>query len=331
MMLKIPLEQVKEKIKKGANLTEDELANRIKKKMGDLAGLISEEGACHIIANELKVQLYDGTENKVKVKDIKAGMRGVEVNGKVMRKFEIKEFSSGERSGKVASFIMGDETGMVRVTLWNDQADNLNKLNEGDIVQIKSAYVRENRGVNELHMNTNSELAVNPSGITVGEVKEVQSQVEKVRKQIKDLAENDSNVEILGTIVQVFDLRFFTVCPECNKRVYEREGKFSCGAHGDVVPSHNYVMNAFLDDGSENIRTVFWKEQTLRLLGKTDAEVLKYKDEPTAFEGVKNELLGNIVKLVGRVNKNEMFDRLEFNAQLVFTEPDPQEEMDKLS
>ncbi|MCK4589205.1 MAG: hypothetical protein KAT77_02095 [Nanoarchaeota archaeon] len=330
-MFKIPLEQVKEKIKKGANLTDGELANRIKQKMEKLSNLISEEGACHIIANELKVQLYDGTENKVQIKEIKAGMRGVEVTGKVMRKFEVKEFSTGERQGKVASFVMGDETGMVRVTLWNDQADNLNKLNEGDVVQIKSAYVRENRGVNELHMNTNSELEINPAGVTVGEIKEVQSQVEKVRKQIKDLAENDSNVEILGTIVQVFDLRFFTVCPDCNKRVYEREGKFSCGVHGDVVPSQNYVMNVFLDDGSENIRTVFWKEQILRLLGKTDAEVLKYKDEPTAFEEVKNDLLGNIVKLVGRVNKNEMFDRLEFSAQLVFPEPDAQEEIDKLN
>lgn len=330
-MFKIPLEKVKEKIKKEAHLTDNELDNRIKQKMDQLSGLISEEGACHIIANELKVTLYDGTENKVKIKNIAAGMRGVEVTGKVMRKYEIKEFSTGERSGKVSSFVMGDETGMLRVTLWNDQADNLNKINEGDIVQIKSAYVRENRGVNELHLNTNSELSINPEGVSIGEVKEVQSQVEKVRKQIKDLTENDNNVEILGTIVQVFDIRFFTACPECNKRVYEREGKFSCGVHGDVEPAHNYVLNLFIDDGSENIRTVLWKEQTLRLLGKTDAEVLKYKDDATAFEGVKNDLLGNIVKLVGKVNKNEMFDRLEFSAQLVFNEPDPEEEIKKLS
>lgn len=330
-MFKIPLEKVKEKLKKGANLSEEELASRVKQKMDQLSGLISEEGACHIIANELKVTLYDGTENKVKVKDIKAGMRGVEIAGKVMRKYEIREFSTGERQGKVASFVLGDETGMVRVTMWNDQADNLNKLNENDIVQIKSAYVRENRGVNELHLNTNSELLVNPAGVSVGEVKEVQSQAEKVRKAIKDLSSDDSNVEILGTIVQVFDLRFFTVCPQCNKRVYEREGQFSCGAHGTVTPQYNYVLNLFLDDGTENIRTVLWKEQILRLLEKTDDEVLKFKDDPSGFEETKNDLLGEIVKLVGRVNKNEMFDRLEFNAQLVFKEPDPKEEIDKLS
>jgi len=330
-MFKIPLEKVKEKIVKEAGLSDSELDNKIKQKMEQLSGLISEEGACHIIANELKITLYDGEENKVQVKDIKAGMRGVEVAGKVMRKYEVREFATGERSGKVGSFVMGDETGMVRVTLWNDQADNLNKVNEGDIVQIKSAYVRENRGANELHMNDNSELEINPAGISIGEVKEEEARPELTRKKIKDLTETDTNVEILGTIVQVFDLRFFSVCPECNKRVYEREGKFSCGVHGDVSAKYNYVMNAFLDDGTENIRVVFWKEQTNRLLGKIDADVLKFKDDSTNFEEVKNDLLGNIVKLVGKVNKNEMFDRLEFNAQLVFPEPDPEEEINKLS
>lgn len=329
-MFKLPLEQVKEKIKKGAGLSDSDLDSKIKDKMDQLSGLISEEGACHIIANELKVTLYDGTENKVQIKDIKAGMRGVEVAGKVMRKYEIREFSTGERQGKVASFVMGDETGMVRVTLWNDQADNLNRIKEGDVVQISSAYVRENRGANELHMNTNSELVINPAGVSVGEIKEQEARPEKVRKQIKELAENDQNIEILGTIVQVFDIRFFTVCPQCNKRVYEREGKFSCGAHGDVEPSYNCVLNLFIDDGSENIRTVLWKEQTLRLLGKSESEILQYKDAPESFEPVKNDLLGNIVKLVGRVNKNEMFDRLEFSAQMVFNEPDPTEEIDKL-
>ena len=141
------------------------------------------------------------------------------------------------------------------------------------------------------------------------------------------MTENDQNVEILGTIVQVFDLRFFTVCPECNKRVYEKESGFECGAHGKVTPSYSYVMNVFLDDGTDNMRVVFWKNQAERLLGKTEAEMLQFKDDGQKFEEVKNDLLGNIVKLVGRVSKNEMFDRLEFNAQLVFPEPDPEEEL----
>lgn len=327
-MFKVPLEEVKSKLKKEAHLTDEELKSRVKQKMDQLSGLISEEGACHIIANEMKVNLYEGAEGKIQIKKIYAGMRDVETVGKVMRKFEVNHFQTANRSGKVGSFVIGDETGMIRVVLWNDMADQLEQFKEGDIIKIKSGYVRENRGIKELHLNDKSKLMINPEGEEVGEVKESRG---AERKQIKDLGENDQNVEILGTIVQVFDIRFFTVCPECNKRVYEKEGSFSCGAHGSVKPQYNYVLNLFLDDGSENIRTVLWKEQILRLLEKKDEEVLKYKDDTPAFEQVKTDLLGEIVKLVGRVNKNEMFDRLEFNAQLVFKEPDPGEEIKKMS
>ena len=67
-----------------------------------------------------------------------------------------------------------------------------------------------------------------------------------------------------------------------------------------------------------------------RLLNKTQEEILKYKDDPQSFEPIKTELLGNIVKLIGRVTKNQMFDRLEFITQLVFPNPDPEQEINKL-
>ncbi|MFC1801156.1 OB-fold nucleic acid binding domain-containing protein [Nanoarchaeota archaeon] len=326
-MFKIPLDEVKTQIRKEAHLTDEELNSRIKQKMDQLSGLISEEGAAHIIANELKVNLNEGTEGKIKIKKIYVGMRNVETVGKVMKKYELRTFQTENRSGQVGSFMIGDETGMIRIVLWNDQADQLNNFSEGDVVKIKSGYVRENRGFKEVHLNDKSSLSINPEGEQVGEVKETR---EAERKQIKDLTENDQNAELLGTIVQVFDLRFFTVCPECGKRVYERENTFECGAHGKVAASYSYVMNVFLDDGTDNIRVVFWKSQTENLLKKTEAEILTYKDELQKFEEVKNDLLGTIIKMVGRVNKNEMFDRLEFNAQLVFPEPDPEEELKKL-
>ena len=57
---------------------------------------------------------------------------------------------------------------------------------------------------------------------------------------------------------------------------------------------------------------------------------MKYKDNPEKFEEVKNNLLGNIIKVIRRVNKNEMFDRLEFISRLVFPKPDPKEEIDRM-
>ena len=59
-------------------------------------------------------------------------------------------------------------------------------------------------------------------------------------------------------------------------------------------------------------------------------EILKYKDEPEKFDEVKTKLLGNIIKVIGRVNKNKMFDRPELIANMVFLNPDPEEEIKRL-
>ncbi len=89
-------------------------------------------------------------------------------------------------------------------------------------------------------------------------------------------------------------------------------------------------MNVVLDDGSETVRCAFFRNQVERLLNKTQEELLKYKDNIAEFETVKTDLLGQQVKLVGRAVKNEMFDRVEFITQLVFLNPNPQEEVQRL-
>ena len=48
-------EQLKQKIMSSGKITEEELQTRIDEKLKSLGGLISEEGAIHIIANELSI------------------------------------------------------------------------------------------------------------------------------------------------------------------------------------------------------------------------------------------------------------------------------------
>ena len=326
-MITIPLGQLKETIKEKAGLSDEEIEQKITTKMTELSGLVSKEGAAHIVANELGVNIFEHKEGPVKIKNLFAGMRNVEVLGKVVRKYELRHFQTEKRSGKVASFVLGDETGTVRITMWGDQADRLNDLEEGNIVKIKSAYVRENNGFNEIHLNERSKLEINPKGESVGEVKQGSA---AQRRNIVDLKEGDRNVEILATVVDVFDPRFFAVCEKCKKRVQESNGVSTCSEHGDVKQSYSYVMNLFIDDGTENIRAVLWKNQAERLLGKGEDEMLVYKDKPETFTEIKNDLLGEMVKFVGRVSKNSMFDRLEFHAQLVFPNPDPEEELKRM-
>lgn len=327
ILFKIPLDDIINIIKKKANVTEEEINARIEKKNKQLSGLISREGAAHIVANELGVKLFEEYTGKIQIKNILAGMRDVETVGKIQETFDVREFQTENRSGKVGSFIIGDETSTIRVVVWGSQADDIKHLKKDTIVKIKSGYVRENQGRKEIHLNDRSKLIINPPGETVGEVKTYTI----TRKKINDLRENNENIELLGTIVQVFEPRFFEICPECNKRLKQVEGSFVCEAHKNITPEYSYVLNLVLDDGTETIRTVFFRAQLENLLNKNKEGILVYRNAPEKFEEVRTALLGNIIKVNGRVNKNTMFDRLEFITNKVFPNPDPKEEIERLN
>jgi len=329
-MLRLPYEDIIKKIQE-KGLSTDQIDEKIKAKLDQLSGLISKEGAAHIIANELGVKLFERTSGKMKIKQILAGMKDVEVVGKITAVYEVREFAKGDSLGKVGSFMIGDETASMRIVCWNNRTDIFSQLKEDMIVKVVSAYTRENNGRLELHCNDNTKIVLNPEGESIGEVVKGRQFPKATRKEIKALQETDQNVEILGTIVQVFDPRFYEVCPTCNKRAKLTEGKFMCPAHNEVTPKYAFVMNAFIDDGTENIRCVFFRNQACNLTKKNEEEMLTFKDKPEAFEDVKTDLLGEIVKIIGRVQKNQMFDRLEFMAQVVFPDPDPKEELQKLN
>lgn len=324
-MIRIPYNDMIVKIRESTSLSEQEINKKVDEKLVQLSGLISKEGAAHIIANELGVKLI---ECSGKIKDIYAGMRNCEVNGKVQQVYEVREFTRQDGSGgKVGNILIGDETGIMRVVCWGSHADVLSQLSEGNIVRVTGAIARDNQGRTELHLGDNSKIVINPNGIQIDAVKQRPS---ASRKEIKDLIDGDQNIEILGTIVQMFDPKFFEVCPECNTRVKDENSKFTCKDHGSVTPTYSYIVNVFLDDGTDNIRCVFFSNQAEKLLNKNKEAMLSYRTSPESFEPLKTEFLGNIVKLIGKVRKNPFFDRIEFTAQLVFPNPDPEEELKRL-
>lgn len=316
-MYKIPLEEIKSRIVETGKLSFSDLDSKIKAKINELSGLVSEEGAAYIIANELGIQLVKLSEGCLKIRELYAGMRNISTCGKVIRKFEIREFNKNERQGKVCSILLGDETGTVRTVFWNNQVDSLANVKDGDIIVLKDVYIKENNGGKEIHFGDKGGMEVNPVGV---KVEAVVSGNSFTRKNIVSLAEEDG-VELMGTVVQVFDPKFFLVHPETGKRLQ--------GIESGINPALSYVTNLILDDGTGTVRCIFWKNQTNHLLEKSEEEIKSYKDNLHLFEETKNDLLGEQFKLKGRVKRNQMFDRLEFNVQIV-EKANPEEELARL-
>lgn len=315
------ISQLIEKITASNKISEEDLKRKIKEKMDSLGSLISEEGAAHIIANELGVALHSAAAAaETKLNELHSSMKNVTVLVKVLKKYDIRTF--GE-DGKVGNLFVGDETGFSRITFWNDKTKYLEGIQEGDILLIQNAYTKENNGRIEIHMGNSSNCVVNPKGRTV-EVKERQeSQAEAQEKKLQDITDKDTFVNITATIVQVYDPRFFESCPVCKKRMREESGVFACPEHGNQTPSYNYVMNLFLDDGSDNMRATLWKEQILQLFKKTEDDILAIKDDSDKLEEAKTDLLGKIIRARARVRVNEQYNNKELVLYQIDMDPNP--------
>ncbi len=331
-MLNIPTDYIINKIKETKGLSEEEIRDMISSKLESLSGLISEQGAAHIIANELGVKLLD-TSERLQVKNLLSGMRNVELVGKIIQTYEKRTFANkAGGQGQLGSFLMGDESGRVRVVLWGEKADMLTQMSPGTIVKISGAYTKENPGFGgsppriEIHMGDSAKLILNPEGEEVKDVGNLSANA--VRKNISELANGEDNIELLGTVVQAFDTNYFEVCPQCQKRVKASSEGFVCITHGNIQPVFSYVTNVVIDDGTDSIRAVFFRNQAQHLFNKTDEEMQTFRGG--SFDELKNDLLGKIIKLNGRVTSNQMFNRLEFVVKTVDSTPNPEDELKRL-
>ena len=230
---------------------------------------------------------------------------------------DVVSFNKNGRSGRVVNFTVGDETGSMRIVVWDEPIINeieKNMFKVDDIVRVKNGYSRDNNGFVEVHLGNSSQIIVNPEGVKIGKV--TASRDKLGRKKIDELKEGDF-VEILGTVVQLFEPRFFNVCTKCGKKVLD-DG--SCKEHGAVGSEKRGVLNFFFDDGGSNIRVVCFGETIQGLVSFKQEDIENYT--PAVFDAWRSEALGKQVLIEGRVNMNSMFNRLEFMARKV-KEADP--------
>ena len=78
------------------------------------------------------------------------GMRKVDIEAKVTQKSDPREVHSRytNETYSVADAIIEDETGTIKLTLWNEQIE---QVSVGDIVRIENGYIKSFRG--ELQLN----------------------------------------------------------------------------------------------------------------------------------------------------------------------------------
>jgi len=312
----LPTTELIEKISQETKKTKDEVRKLIEEKMDELSGLVSEEGAAYIVARELGLNLLASIQRQLKVANLIPGLRSVDIVARVTKIFPPREFSKNGKVGIVQNIGLADETGRVRLSLWNDETKLVTegKIKEDDVVKIEHGFTKQdNRGAPELRIGKGA-MAVVKEEIELPKAGQVAGFSTGVRMSIDRLRDGDS-AEIRACILQVYRRNpFYEVCPQCEKRAQEQDGKFACKEHGEVEPKLSMVVSGVVDDGYGSIRVVFFRELAEKAFGKSVDELrklmMKSADPLAIFDQFQN--IGRDMVLRGRVKRSAINESLEF-------------------
>ncbi|MCD6092814.1 MAG: DUF2240 family protein [Candidatus Aenigmarchaeota archaeon] len=330
------LNEIIDKIAERTGKDRNEILEMVKQKHRDMSNLISEEGAAYIVAKDMGIELIKKREYDLKVCNVISGMQNINIVGRITRIDDVKNFKTKRKDdtgaeydfeGRVCSLHIGDDTGVIRLVLWNDEIDSIKGLNRGDVIRISNGYVKDNFGIPEIRLGGGKIEKIEKEMPTIEEIERSAKKPEVQKRfyskmNIADIKQGDS-ASIRACLVQIFQTSmFFFTCPECGIRVKDK-----CEVHGKGEP--NLVISGVADDGTGNIRIVLFRNSAEKVLGLSTGEAWKLFKESDA-DALRGRIqLGKDFIFNGFVKRNQMFDRLEFVANEV-EDVDIKEEVERL-
>lgn len=308
----LSLQEIIDKVCEQTGMDNAAIQSKIEEKKTELSGLISSEGAAHLVARDLNVDILTRIAHKLEVKSIVPGMRNTEIVARIYRTFPVREFERNGTRGRVANVVLWDPTGTIRMSLWNDEIKILENLKEGDVVKVLGYSKEDNRGEPELRLGNRGKI----EKIDVEFPNVADTVVDVKPANIGELREG-ATTKIRGAIVQLFESDpFYEICPQCGIRVRANDNKFFCDEHQYVTPDYSMVLSGVIDDGTMSMRVVFFRNTAEKLIGmdvKQALELARNRMNRTApITDHAPNILGREMVFDGRVKRNSMFDRLEF-------------------
>ncbi|MFC7114299.1 single-stranded DNA binding protein [Natronoarchaeum sp. GCM10025703] len=178
---------------------------------------------------EDEVEIDISVTDTYQVEDLSLGLSDVDLAGLVLDTEPVRTFDRDDGSeGKVSNLVLGDPTGRIRITLWDEKADRATEIESGTSVEVVDGYVRERDGSIELHVGDR------------GAIEEIDEEIEyePERTPIETL-EMGETVDIAG-VVRSAD----------PKRTFDRDD----GSEGQV-------RNVRVQDDTGDIRVALWGDK----------------------------------------------------------------------
>lgn len=233
---------INEIISKNPMVSRDKLLKRLEEERRKSEGLISDDVLLRMIAAEFGVEISheNFTPSTPLIANLVPGLNDVTVVGRIIAVFPAKISDKKNRGVKFASMFVADESGTIRVVLWNDKAEfaDSHKMRVGQIVRFSHGYTKEGRlGNVELHIGENGEVDANPKGLKAEDyptIEELSTKIGGITGAFKN-----KRVNLIGEVRETFQ-----------ESTFERKDK-----------TVGKVMRFILADETGEIPVVVWNEK----------------------------------------------------------------------
>ena len=280
---------------------------------------LSEEQASAMFIPELAT-LEKAIYDYKKIEDLDEDEEDTVIVGRVIELNEIRNFDrdNGD-TGSVRNIEIADDTGSIRVVLWDKDANM--DLEMGQPLKLQNP---------RLSLDMDNRLQATVSGGTTvlepseKELEELPSQDELmesifVAKSIESLTEDDTNVHITATIKEVFpDKILLKKCPNCRESVEESEDEYICDNCGHTFdePKYTLMIPTRVEDDTGEISVTFFGNLAEELIDMSQEEVVSLiEDEVLGIEDKIEDLVNMTIEIIANVSFNEYSEEYRLNPK----------------
>ena len=255
-----------------------------------------------------------------KIHELVEGDRDVSLFGRVLSVAEPTQFTKSDGStGIVRSMEIADDSGVVRVSLWDDQANT--SFKEGEAVKIENPRVNLRNDNIELSVGRTTIITKpNEEEASVPSLDEIEGKLYPV-KNIEDIEEGDQSIKVTGEVVDIRGSKIlFEMCPNCNKRVNWVDNAYICDICGEEIKKPNMLMiiSLMLEDDTGTISITFFRKAAEEVLGMTTSEaeeIIATTGDEGSLEEKVGDLVGRQITVIADASFDEYNEEVRLNAR----------------
>ena len=255
------------------------------------------------------------------ISDVDEDEEDVIIIGRIIEINEIREFDrdSGD-TGYVRNIELADESGSIRVVLWDKNAKQEYEI--GQPLKLQNARFSINTD-NRVEASVSSRTTIlTPSE---SEIEKLPSQEELMEmiyapKTIESLLEDDTNVHITGTINTVStDKPLLTKCPNCGNRVDEGEEELHCDncGHSFDEPKYTLMIPTRIEDETGDISVTFFDNLAEELIEMKKEDIVTDIANGYGIEDKLQDLVGTTVEIIANVSFDEYNEENRLNPKKI--------------